>query len=480
MKALWFAVAISVLAGLCSSKHFMVSKQGSDDPCILLDVEFNIEVKALEDDSVIKTETFTSQDRNLEVKGNCGNETNMIGVFFRKNSFWAVEFVPDDDHPVAIYRVFRFIPAEIFTELINETEPVDFTDPTTVYLKNTSHSFKCDVSNTEDYIIVPPPTKYTYLVNVIVSTIQTQGMGLTDSKYGQAEVCTAPVETSTTTLPHPITHAQPTKVHPVTHVTKVHPATHVTKVHPVTQVPPTQVPTPGPKAPVNNYSAKNGKTVCIAMDTSLSFEMTYTTTTQKQKTVTVNVPEDARSNGKCDEAQNKQVLNVTFFNDWVFTLTFAQETEPKKFGLQSIFNKAPSEPSYRINNMTLFVVLDERIFPGHMVFKGHNYTVVPESKSPEFITKSAHTAYYSCDSKSTFVLNKDVKVMFSHLKFKAFNNDEKMTFSGSADVCAGDQTKSNAGLIVGVTITVIVVVAVAVLVAVMLVRRRKKNYESIQ
>ncbi|GFS07146.1 hypothetical protein ElyMa_002981500, partial [Elysia marginata] len=159
MGYLWLAFAVSICFGLCSARHFEVS---DEDPCILLDVEFNIEVKAIENDTVVATKYLTSSGRDIKAMGLCTGNYSDIGIFFYEKSSWIVDFRPYKDHPVAMYRLFQFEPAEIFGEVVNDTDILTFEDPRPVYLKNNSHSYVCEADDKQNYITQDPSRNYNY------------------------------------------------------------------------------------------------------------------------------------------------------------------------------------------------------------------------------------------------------------------------------------------------------------------------------
>ena len=471
-----FAFALAIMAAICSARHFEVSEEGADQPCVLLDVSFNIEVTAMKDGNVVAVENLTPDDKNVYALGECINSTNEIAIFFKKKSMWAIAFQPYDTHPVAMYRVFQFIPKEIFGSAVNITDQIGFSDPRPVYLKDVSHSYKCGIKDEWAYSSYTPVSSYNFTATVTVFDIQTQGMGLTGREYGPAEVCISPVPVPS---PKPVTGKPASPPKPVTHVVK-----STTPVHPVTHISPTQQPVPPAKAPLNSYSVKNGDEVCISMETMLTLVIKYPVTTADKyyKTATVNVPGDAKATGNCQVSETTQELSITFLNGWELKFTFTKDTDSLIQGALTRFSRNNPEPSYRISNITLLVVVDKKIFPDSVLGEGAKYTEVPASKTPDFPKKlSKDSDYFRCDSNDVNQLNEGVEVKTAHLKFKAFNTDAKPSFDGRATVCGGDHhTASKAGLIAGIIITIVVVGAVSALIVVMISRRRKLRYENIQ
>ena len=424
--------------------HYEVLKAGSDTPCVMLDVKFKIEVTASENGKQIASKTLTQDDEDIKANGTCSESNANIGILFTEKTVWSIFYEEQDDPPLAMYRVMQFVPKELFGTTVDVTEPVGFSDQRGIFLNNKKSSYKCDKTDEWGYEVYTPVGRYDFTVTVTVYNIQTQGYGLTERKYGEAEVCPDPGP-----------------------------------------VPPTLIPVPGPDAPVNIYSVTQDNVTCIVMETSLTLVIEYdVTTSDKKKTATVNVPKDARASGTCKGESGNQVLVITFLNGWELTFTFSKA----KNSLESFPLKTPSkkveEQFYRISNITLLLVVDKRIFPDHKIGEGAKVLEVPASQKPDFPHKSAGMEYYRCNSETKNVLKKGVEVRTQHLEFKAFSAESKPGFAGKGDVCSNDDHHkkggSNAGLVAGLVITAIFVAGIAFFLVVMIARRRRLQYDNIQ
>ena len=434
--------------------HYEVLKEGSDTPCVMLDVKFKIEVTASENGKQIASKTLTQDDKGITSRGSCEENHTNIGVLFTEKSMWTISYAKEKDHPVAMYRAVQFVPKELFGDTVDVTVQVGFADHRGIYLKNEMHSYKCPIADKLDYLLLTPDEKYDFTVTVTVYNIQTQGYGLTERKYGEAEVCPDPGPKPPTKPPGP--------------------------------APPTQIPVPGPDAPVNIYTVKQDNVTCIAMETSITIVIEYdVTTSEKRKTATVNVPMDAAASGTCKMQGGTQVLVIKFLNGWELTFTFSKAKNSTGSFPLDIPIKKIEEQLYRISNITLLLVVDKRIFPDHKIGEGAKVLEVPASQKPDFPQKSAGMDYYRCNSETKNVLKKGVEVRTQHLKFRAFSGESKPGFVGKEDVCNSDvqpdhKKGKKTGLIVGLVVTIVLVVGIAVLVVVLLKRRRRVRYDNIQ
>ncbi|RUS88246.1 hypothetical protein EGW08_004012 [Elysia chlorotica] len=195
MLTIGLLLTVAALVTPGSARHFQVIDPESNLPCVLLDVSFNIKVTALKDGDVAMVRYLTPDDTGVRALGECINGTSEITVNFGESSMWALAFQPYKSHPVAVYRVFQFIPKEIFGSTVYLTDLVGFSAPKPIYLGNASHSYRCDAEDVSEYLqYTPALSGYTFKATVTVFDIHTQGMGLTDSgQFGPAEICPAPV-----------------------------------------------------------------------------------------------------------------------------------------------------------------------------------------------------------------------------------------------------------------------------------------------
>ncbi|GFN81513.1 lysosome-associated membrane glycoprotein 1 [Plakobranchus ocellatus] len=461
--ALASVVLFTVIARISTEpRHFEVINEKTNKTCIMMDVDLSVEFTAVKVEEEVIIRIVNLQGKDVRARGECNDEAHYLAIFFAEKTLWAIAFVLHDSDVVSMFHVVKFVPKEVFGEAVNIEETLTFSDPREQYLSNKNCSYKCDIEDVFSYVsYVPLPQEFEFSVKVNIISIQTQGFGLTGEEYGEAEECVAPVPVSPASPP--LQTEVPATLIPVTVTSKPLPIVSTTFK-------------PSPEAPVNNYKVQNEGITCIAMQSALTLYIQYAVKdSHALKTAIVQIPTSASATGNCYFSSTTQTLQIEFFKRWSLIMKFSTNNRANNKEKGSTIR-----PSYRISNMTLILVVDERIFPGSLKKPGTIEIVTTLSKQPNFPKVAASSDFYQCESESITTLTESVQVHTRHLKFKAFNTASTIGFGGPATVCSADksESKSNTGLIVGIVMTIIAIASAAFIFA-MLRARRKTTYENI-
>ena len=185
-------LVLSVLLCENQARLFKVQNPDTNKTCIIVDIDFRADIKAIKNNRVIASKTLTSDDKGISSGGICDKPLNEMLVIFGGKTFWSLFFVllEDQPHAVAQYRYFGFLPVDIFGQSVNVSTQQVFNDPRPVYQAHTCDSFYCQIKDEIMYKNSQAATgDFSFHVNVTVSFIQSQGFYIKNDQFGPPEKC---------------------------------------------------------------------------------------------------------------------------------------------------------------------------------------------------------------------------------------------------------------------------------------------------
>ncbi|KAK3760786.1 hypothetical protein RRG08_020886 [Elysia crispata] len=188
-------LVLSVVLGQTQARLFTFQIPGTDTTCIMVDVDLKVEIQAIKNRQVIATKALTTEDKGVTSNGMCATNTSELLIHFDENTFFYVAFRPPPSHPapVAQYRGFQFVPAEVFGKVTEVTTQMVFYDARSVYQKNIDDSYYCDTPDQTEYSSQQPGSQeFNFVVNVTVFSLQSQGFNIKNNKFGPREQCDTP------------------------------------------------------------------------------------------------------------------------------------------------------------------------------------------------------------------------------------------------------------------------------------------------
>ncbi|XP_005096252.1 lysosome-associated membrane glycoprotein 1 [Aplysia californica] len=432
-------VLISGSLMLSHAVYFSYAPKGSpDEPCILLDIDFNITMKIYENGTEVATAVRTDDDQGITVQGSCGIVSTLI-LRFSNGTSWSFLF-KNKDGVVSLDRLVQFRPNQLFGPSFPYKDYISFDDPGIATISDENSSYSCVSTQRTEYNPVGVlPENVTFTVVSVESNIRAQGFNVKDGQFGPPSSCSADL-TSTS----PVTGASNSTTPTTTPSTTATPS------------PPTTL---QPLPPVNNYTVQGENSTCIVLLGAIDISITYeanTSTGIVKRTPTFQVPPNANASGDCDSIPTSQELVISFYNGWSLTFTFDTDKETQDLASEE-------NMSYRISNITVTYVIDQQNFPDAVIPEGTVITAAPAAGEDNFPSKSGDTGFYKCNTNLRLTISDDVKMDTRFLEFKAFNADGNANFSGNPNVCNADGDSDNTipiivGSVLGGLLLIVIVI----------------------
>ena len=185
-------LVLSILLGKTQARLFTLQKPGTSMACIMVNIDFKIEIHAMKNHHLVATKTLTTNDEGITTSGICVNPTMELIIKFKESTFWYIAFRPPqhEPKPVAQYRGLQFLPAELFGKTVNVSTQEIFYDAQPVYQTNINDSFFCPNKYQTLYLSTNPVSgDFSFKVNVTVFSIQSQGFNIMNNEFGPQEHC---------------------------------------------------------------------------------------------------------------------------------------------------------------------------------------------------------------------------------------------------------------------------------------------------
>lgn len=185
-----------VLAFSCAYAKLYEGKS-SHHACILLDLDFRLEVTASKDGSVVSSRTWTPE-HSVKPEASCYDSHRSLSLTFTgPNHTFTGPLLSFrfriDNTKVFLKRTVQFVPTEIFPELVRPSKfTMKFEDPLDLNLGDIDTSYLCFTRESTSYIDVSKyHHSYTYAVNVDITYMKVQAYFVRDSKFSDAVECEA-------------------------------------------------------------------------------------------------------------------------------------------------------------------------------------------------------------------------------------------------------------------------------------------------
>ena len=489
MTLIVLLVSLATYSTVIQGKLFVLNDPETGKPCILVDVDFTLDLAAVRSEKVISMAQISSEDDGIQIDGSCGNHSAVLNFFFPQKVNWALKF-KQDKNEAFLNRLVQFVPKSVFGEKVPISDYQLMDDPGVKELGNASYSYECPVAEIVEYEVVTVTTKTTnFTVTANVSYIHAQAFNIKKGNFSPSFICkgalTTPGPTSSktsasvnqTTLTVQITTVTQKASTSSNHSSKSPtPTTQTSPSAPSKE--PSPPPTSSPKPPLKLYTVKDGNITCIALQAALALDINYPVEGKgTTKTAQIFVPQDAKSSGNCKLSSTSQDLTISFFKDWELTFVFSTT---KKNSLESLISSPnedqPKHPEYKISQIELAGSSDKDKFPGTTWPAGQKFNF--KTEKPNYPDVNSNKDYYKCDSTLKTELTPDATVESQKFEVKAFNRDNKVDFSGSAAVCAADSgsSKKKTYIIVGCVLAAIVLIAFIAFVVMRVIKKRRENY----
>lgn len=424
----------------CQGREFNITVPGTHKYCIMVDVDFQIEIRLLGyDGHKNQTVAFNSNASDITTFGICNSRTSTLNIIFNDQDVtWGLVF-QNISETVSLDSVAQFRPDKIFPEA-DEDNIVTYNGLGKTDLCRTDQSYKCDRTANVDYVYSSGYQKYKFSISVRIERIHAQAFGIESNKFSPPRDCQG-------------------------HSTATTQTTYTTTSVTLTTVPETTIPDQ-PDAPLNNYTIRQNGITCIVMDTRIVLEIQYVSkerpeTHPEKRMKYLNIPSydsilgsGVSLTGSCHEGKTKQTLNIHFFNGWFLEFTFELKDNALLHKFRSKYGTQQAKENYALSKIKLHYVIDARFYDA--VNPGKAFNVSTEDSS--LLEKYKDTEFYKCDSMTSFRLESEnglfANVRTENLKLKAFNDNSDATFSGEPTTCsAEDGGKENtAAIVVGVVV----------------------------
>jgi len=254
-----------------------------------------------------------------------------------------------------------------------------------------------------------------------------------------------------------------TTITPSTTTTSIAPNTTTTGSTTVTTTPqPTQSPLEPKKY---TWKVTEGNNTCILLEAGFKLTFNYLEDSGTEvKGYVLNIPGSNKTtaNGNCSLPQQKQMISLSFFEDWNLNLTFIMNTTSDK---------------YDIGMVTLDYRITPKYFPGILNASGEQ---IANATDPMFETDD-HKKFVCLSNQKLFhnvnETNGVATIESVMLSFEAFRNSPSTSFTDNAVHCADDEVSQLVPIIVGAALGALIVI---VLIAYLIGRRRsRRGYESV-
>ena len=429
-------VFLTVCSPVTQGKLFILEDKETSKPCILVDVEFVLDLTAVRGDKIVAKARVSSEDEGVGIGGSCGDTSGILDLSYLNGVNWVLKFRQDPDKQVHLNRTIQFIPNKVFGQAVPVTQYQLMGDSRVTSLGNTANSYECPVTEIVNYQPLAVTTiKTNFTATAHVSYFHAQAFNLYDGSFtSQVFLCIA--------------------ARAATQASEVNSAsTEVLKT--TTEALNTTTPKPCPAGPpVNLYTVRGGDTTCIVLKAALTLNIKYPVEGKgKTKITKLFVPADATISGNCKLSATSQELSISFFKNWKLNFFFVIS---KKSLLESLtLSTNDKHPKYRIGRIELFGVADKEKFPGATwpAARKLNFTS-GKINLPEVGTTED---YYKCESSLSSTLLSDATVESQKLEMKAFNTDNNVDFYGRAAQCAADTWRIHRYIIAGCVVAALLV-----------------------
>ena len=454
-------VFLAVCSQVTQGKLFVLKDKETSKPCILVDVDFVLDLAAVKGKKVVAKAEVSSDDEGIRVSGSCGDISGVLDLFYPNGVNWVLKFRQDEKKQAYLNRIIQFIPQKVFGKAVPVIDYQLMDDRGVTDLGNATNSYECPVPETVKYQPVTVTTNTTnFTATADVSYFHAQAFNVYNSSFSPAVLCKAAL--TTTSAPK---------------VNTTLPAVNTTEVVNTTTSP---TPKPAPsKPPVKLYTVKQDGITCIALKAALTLNIKYPVEGKgKTKMTKLFVPEDATSRGTCNLTATTQELSISFYKNWKLNFYFSSNPKNSIVPLSSSTNG--KHPRYKISRIEVFGLSDKTRFPG---------TTWPENTPLNFTNNKSNfpevpTAkkYYKCVSNLDTKLTSEASVESQQLEVKAFNADNNADFTGPAAQCAADSgsSRKKTYIIVGCVLAAIVVLSFIVFVVMRVMKKRRENYHTLQ
>ncbi|GFN89977.1 LAMP family protein lmp-1-like [Plakobranchus ocellatus] len=497
------------------SKMFTVKDTATSKLCILVDIDFTIDLAAVRGVKEIGVASYTSEDKNITVEGNCGEIASIMTLNFKNGANWVLKFTQSKGEAF-LTKLIQFIPRKVFGEKVPSKQYQLLQDPKVTNLFNSSSSYECqepDIAQYEPVTVTTENTNFTVTANI--SYIKAQAFNVKNNNFSRVIHCpsslpstsagttetTTALET-TTTVPETTTEQETTTQQETTtteqETTTQQETTTITEQGTTTEAggttteekPTTEKTSPmtekttlspssttaSPMPHVKLYTVESGEIVCIALEAAFTLDIKYPLKGQsgKEKTAKFFIPDDATANGNCSLSSTSQVLNISFYEDWNLYFIFAKSKQLNSMTLASKSERS-NHAEYRISEIGIIAYADDQRFPGSSFAPGSELKYI--SKDSDLPHVKDNQGYYKCGNPLDIKITPAATLVSQELEVKAFNNDTKADFEGSAAVCSADSSSSRRRtlIIVGCVIAGIVLLCFIIFV-VMRIMKRQRDY----
>ncbi|KAK3752506.1 hypothetical protein RRG08_032796 [Elysia crispata] len=383
----------TVLLVVATAIEFKVKKDGK--VCALLTLNGALDLEATQQETLISKSELKFEKATLIESSTC----NLIKLNLTSSAeMWFQFDAAQKDWKVT--PVSLFVPESVFGKDVNETDPVTL-KASSLELFPQDGYYKCNSASEFSFVPETETVEFNYTVKAKVSDFQIQSADGDDFKT-KGKVCAADKKPS-------------------------------------------------------EYMCKNGNKTIIMMEGNFTLAITYLNVTGANVTenIIVPAPEDADTEGVCDEKATTESLSIGFFKTWAIHFDFKKK-----------------DSNFFISNMSVTYTFDDNL--PHHAANGSRTVELPIST--EYL-KASTKGYYICNSELD-KSNEGVTLTSKNFKYRAF--DEKSAgFDGDVSECSADESSSSVvPIAVGAALAGLVVI---VLVAYLIGRKRsrKTGYESV-
>ncbi|RUS85305.1 hypothetical protein EGW08_006952 [Elysia chlorotica] len=360
--------------------------------CALLKLDGSLELETTLQDTVVKKE-LSFDDATLIENSTC----NLIKLNLTSSAEMWFQF-DEAEKGWKVTPVSLFVPEMVFGKDVNDTDPVTLKASALAMFPKDSY-YKCNAASEFNFVPETETVDFNYTVTAKVMAFEIQSADADKFEKLGLECAADPTE----------------------------------------------------------YVCKIGNKTMIVMEGNFTVAITYLNKTGANvtETIVVPAPEDAQTQGTCEEKASTESLTIGFFKTWAIDFTFTK-----------------SGDNYYISNINVTYTFDEHL-PQHAL-NGTRTVQLPLSTD---YLKASTKGYYICNSELD--KSKDgVTLTSKSFKYRAFDDEEK-GFDGDVSECSADESSSSVvPIAVGAALAGLVVI---VLVAYLIGRKRtrKTGYESV-